>query len=690
MLILTSIMKKRIIIFSIVLAIAVIALFIFFRLHGTYDRPKNQEFLGRIEPEKDHHRTQEGERVTISLEIENQGIIEWPASGSSAVSLSYHLLSPQKDMIRFENQRFPLPQNVKPGRKLNMNIALRAPLYPGDYLIEFDLLVEGKFWFNDPGDSSALISLVVEPWDWPGREKIPDLVYGKYTGILSSIEEFNQIFKLIRITLEKNKVVFSGKTGSIHGFSPGSDYHQIWLRDANTIIPASRYFYSRDYLISWLEEHLFFQKESGSLEDWFDSTGNTDKNTTETDQEASAVQSAYQICRLIGKNWLNKNINGKPIIKRLDAALDFVLHTRLAAEYGLLKGAHTIDWGDVDIIDSDEKAVYTDERTHWTSDIYDQSMFFHACMQLAEMWDMLEKKQNAEKWIQTAHSIGSAADQWLWNDPKGFYRVHIHLDDFKHSFDEDELFALGGNTQAILSGLAGPEKAQRIINAARERQKALGISTISGTLLPPYPENTFTHPLLDEPFEYQNGAQWDWFGARLVYAMYENGFSPLAREKMIEIIQKNLSNLGFFEWDDPNGTGRGSDYFTGSAGMMSLALFDGYFGVKSGKDFLNLEPKLGKDNGRIHLYIPGNDIFIAYDYNYFPETEKITFQYNSNFNSTGMVKILIPWKDAKFDVTRDGYPLDHQFTSLNQDTYIFFVSDYKDHTVEILRRKKTE
>jgi hypothetical protein len=629
--------------------------------------------------------------VIISFEIENRGIQEWPAAGSSSVSLSYHLLSMQKDIIRLENQRFPLPCNVKPGRKLKMNISLRAPLNSGEYLIEFDLLVEGKFWFKDQGSLiSPLISLKVEPWDWPERGKTPTLEYGRYTGILSSVDEFNELFKLIRITLEKNKSEFTGKTEKIYGFSPGSDYHQIWLRDANTIIPASRYFYSEQYLTSWLEEHLFLQEESGSLEDWFDSEGNTDKNTTETDQEASAVQSAYQVYQLLGKNWLTREINGKQIIERLDSALDFVLHNRLVEEYGLLKGAHTADWGDVDIVDSDEKAVYIDDRTHWTLDIYDQSMFFQACRQLAEMWEVLGEKQIAQKWIQTAHSIGSAADKWLWNDSKGFYRVHIHLDDFKHAFEEDDLFAMGGNIQAILSGLAEPAKAKRIIDSALERQKALGVSTISGTLLPPYPENTFIHPLLDEPFEYQNGAQWDWFGARLVYVMFENGSSLTAREKMIEIIQKNLSNLGFFEWDDLNGTGRGSDYFSGSAGMMSLALFEGYFGVKLGKNFLNLEPKLGKDNARIHLYIPGNDLFIAYDYNYYPEFEKITFKYNSNFSSNGTIKILIPWKDAKFKVTKDRNPIDFHTTSLNQDTYISFDSDFQYHTIEIFRREKAE
>jgi len=683
-------MKKRIIIFSGILFITVAVLFALFFLPNKNHQPRNQEFLCRIKPEKSRYKTKEADRVAISLEIENNGIQEWPAAGNSTVSLSYHLLSPQKDMIRFENQRFPLPQNVYPGGKLKMNISLRAPLNLGDYLIEFDLLVEGKFWFKERGSSNPLISLLVEPWDWPGRGIVPNLEYGRYTGILSSNDDFNELFKLIRITLEKNQSEFSGETGKIYGFSPGADYHQIWLRDANTIIPASRYFYSQEYLTSWLEEHLFLQKENGSLEDWFDSEGNTDKNTTETDQEASAIQSAYQVYQLFGKNWLIKEIKGKQIITRLDSALDFVRHNRLVKEYGLLKGAHTADWGDVDIVDSDEKAVYTDDRTHWTMDIYDQSMFFSACMQLAEMWDVLGKKQNAQKWIQTAQSIGSAANRWLWNDSKGFYRVHIHLDDFKHTFEEDDLFPMGGNTQAILSGLAEPKKIKRIIETSLERQKSSGVSTISGTLLPPYPEKTFIHPLLDEPFEYQNGAQWDWFGARLVYAMFENGLSLLAREKMIEIIQKNLSNLGFFEWDDPNGTGRGSDYFSGSAGMMSLALFDGYFGVKLGKDFLNLEPKLGKDNARIHLYVPGNDLFIAYDYNYSPELEKITFKYNSNFPSNGTIKILIPWKGSELSVFKDGEPIDFHTASLNQDTYILFSSDFQDHTVEILLRKKAD
>jgi len=62
------------------------------------------------------------------------------------------------------------------------------------------------------------------------------------------------------------------------------------------------------------------------------------------------VHAAYQISKILGPKWLEKTINGEKIIDRLEKALNFVLSDRFNEEYGLLKGAHTADWGDVDII----------------------------------------------------------------------------------------------------------------------------------------------------------------------------------------------------------------------------------------------------------------------------------------------------------------------------------------------------
>ena len=126
----------------------------------------------------------------------------------------------------------------------------------------------------------------------------------------------------------------------------------------------------------------------------------------------------------------------------------------------------------------------------------------------------------------------------------------------------------------------GEAKRSRIIEQALSRQKEFGVSTISGSLLPPYPKGFFKHPALDEPYEYQNGGQWDWFGGRLVLAMFESGFSREAREKLIEIARKNIANGGFYEWDTKDGAGRGSDFYSGSAGSLARALIEGYLGVR--------------------------------------------------------------------------------------------------------------
>jgi hypothetical protein len=656
--------------------------------------PQSKEaYACRIDPEEDSFTSFEGQRIPVRFQIKNLGSESWSSKGESPCLLSYHLLDHTGKTICRDNRRFPLPRKVKPGQSLKMTANIIAPLQEGRYILEFDLVREGISWFKDYGSPTARISLAVKGKKRPEDDLSLSLDYGPYTKFESSIPELEKTLRLIRLTLEENEVGFSGKTGRVHGFSAGEDYPQIWLRDAATIIPASRCFYGADFLSSWLEEHLAFQRENGSLVDWIDSRGRFDKNTTETDQETSAVQAAFRVCELLGSSWLGKQIKGEKIISRLERSLAFLLDNRMERKFGLLKGAHTADWGDVDIVDGDQKAIYTDRHTHWTVDIYDQSMFYEACLRLAQMLDSLGRSEKADFWRQKADSIQKNTDKWLWQEERGFYRVHLHLDDFRHGFDEDDIFATGGNTQAILSGLAGEGKSPRIINQALKRQRLYGLSTISGTLLPPYPQHTFKHPQLDDPYEYQNGGQWDWFGGKLVYSMFEQGFSLKAREKLVEILRKNLANRTFFEWDSRQGIGQGNGYFCGSAGSLSKAIFEGYFGIKMGRDSLTLEPKIGKESARIHVYLPSCDRFAAYQYSFHPEEDKLTLRYNSNVSGTGTIKILNPWKNQEsgqeisrkdWRVEIDGRSVDFKIEKKNADEFLVIKSDFEHHTLEII------
>jgi hypothetical protein len=651
----------------------------------TEGRAGANDYSARIMCSLSGLRAFEGGMAEVDLRLKNSGKQEWSSQAQNPCLISYHLLDEAGEVLKFDNARTALPHAVRPGEEISVAIRVKAPLKKGNYRLEFDLLREGLAWFKDSGSPTLVIPLQVEEKPWGGETKAE-----------SSIPEFMELQKLIRLTLDNDVVEFQGRTGRVSGFMAGAGYPQVWLRDAATIIPASRFFYPDAFLVSWLEEHLAFQKDDGGLEDWIDSRGRSDKNTVETDQEASAVHSAYQIFLLKGKGWLEKKVGGEVVIGRLEKAIEFLFHNRFDRERGLITGAHTADWGDVDPEDADQKAIYVDEKTRWTADIYDQSMVYESCRELAAMFSALGIQEKADFWLRKAAALRKAADRHLWQEDKGFYRVHIHLDPFPHNFDEDGMFAMGGNAQAIISGLAGPERAGRIIQTALERQDEFRVSSISGSLLPPYPAGFFRHPAMDEPYEYQNGGQWDWFGGRLILAMFDNGYSAQAREKLIEIIRKNILNGGLFEWDTKDGAGRGSDDYAGSAGSLARALFEGYFGFKLGEKSLILEPKLGVDETRIRLHLPASGLALSYEYRPVRPENKIVLSYESNYSGPGEVRMLVPWaffgaadREAGkkiLEVRRDGASCPFRWVSRNQDDFIVVDTDLRKHSLMIALR----
>ena len=52
-----------------------------------------------------------------------------------------------------------------------------------------------------------------------------------------------------------NRKSFRGRSGEVSGFGAGAHYPQIWLRDSATLLPVTRFFYERELLTSWIEEH---------------------------------------------------------------------------------------------------------------------------------------------------------------------------------------------------------------------------------------------------------------------------------------------------------------------------------------------------------------------------------------------------------------------------------------------------
>ncbi len=521
----------------------------------------------------------------------------------------------------------------------------------------------------------------------------------------------NELQSYFKPVLDVNRKEFVAQQ-PVKGFGAGTSYPQIWLRDSATIIPASRFYYSREYLQSWLEEHLSHQQGDGQLYDWIaagprasftgaapqakeiyrrkgtNGTGVTvtaDKNSTESDQETSAIDAAWQLYQTTGdRDWLKKSINGRALIVRLNAALEFLFKSKLDREHGLVTSAFAIDWGDVSPTYPDQRAIYLDSKTPLVAGIYTNALVYRAAKQLEELNRGAGDESLANNWRNQAEQIKEKVNKHLWQPERGFYRIHLLLTPnlMPANFDDSNMFAMGGNAMAVLSGVADDKQAQSIFNIAETRQRGFGVSTISGALLPPFPRGFFKHPAVSEEYVYQNGGQWDWFGARLLLAEFEQGESDNAYRSLIQIAQKISTNKGLYEWHTKTGEGRGSKDYAGNAGVLAAAVFQGLFGVYLTAEQLRLQIRLGEQPGQIHLYEPSTDRFVAYRYCYDNAKQTIHLEYESNFPRAGAISLRVPNDHSVSELTVDGSKREFRMERRGDDTYIVVETDWQRHKLE--------
>jgi SAM-dependent methyltransferase len=105
-----------------------------------------------------------GARPSIELRITNLGDTRWlagPHVGNGWTRLGAHLYraGPPRDLIDFDWVRFDLLHDVAPGTRITIDAELPAIEETGDYLVVFDLVVEGLTWFADRGSSPASLNI---------------------------------------------------------------------------------------------------------------------------------------------------------------------------------------------------------------------------------------------------------------------------------------------------------------------------------------------------------------------------------------------------------------------------------------------------------------------------------------------------------------------------------------------------
>jgi hypothetical protein len=105
---------------------------------------------------------QAGSVGTIPVRLTNLGRLTWDSTAEPPFYLSYHWL--QADgarVVTFDGARTAFAAPVAPGAILSVDAVVRAPRQPGRYRLEWDVVQEGRLWFNtEPGAADVTSSQV--------------------------------------------------------------------------------------------------------------------------------------------------------------------------------------------------------------------------------------------------------------------------------------------------------------------------------------------------------------------------------------------------------------------------------------------------------------------------------------------------------------------------------------------------
>lgn len=406
------------------------------------------------------------------------------------------------------------------------------------------------------------------------------------------------IFASCHSSAEKNNV--SNYSGLIHdstytkvkemakdvvktGFNAGDGYQEVWIRDYNTFISLATEVQPEDQIKKNLLAFFELQAEDGNIADGFVPKASLEgepsdyynitsdlasdlaahKNTVETDQESSLIQAVYKYVKATNDTGIvHQKVGELTIEHRMDMALQFLMDQRLDKSHGLLWGATTVDWGDVQ--PEHDWGVHLDSSSHLAIDIYDNAMFLIALDNFMELFPAKKSK-----WESVREDIAKNSMKHLWDQENQKFIPHIYLNGspFPADFDENEIYYHGGTAIAIQAGLLSQEQIKTSLDKMIANVKEAGAATIGLTIYPTYPEGYFKNKGM-YPYGYQNGGDWTWFGGRMIQQLIKNGFYKEAEQQLKPMLDRVIKNNGFYEWYTKDNKPEGSGTFRGEAGVL--------------------------------------------------------------------------------------------------------------------------
>lgn len=85
----------------------------------------------------------------VGVEIKNTSDFTWRNDSKNSVRVGYHYYGQDIDASNYDSTtRTELGKNVAPGETIEVYVLINDIKQPGNYVIQIDLVLEGKYWFS--------------------------------------------------------------------------------------------------------------------------------------------------------------------------------------------------------------------------------------------------------------------------------------------------------------------------------------------------------------------------------------------------------------------------------------------------------------------------------------------------------------------------------------------------------------
>ena len=533
--------------------------------------------------------------IPIKLQNHSQAILHSghePIGGVPPVNIGYRLYQQGVNQPK-EGQRNFLPQPLDPNDgEQDLSMIVNCPSEREEYYLSVQMVQEGVAWQVDAKRGAVFLDRVkLEVRELFSSQTDTEKIYSQKMTHLLFDETVPEEIKKVSLgafrLLESSRQVASTSSPHYLLSRAGSQYPMFWVRDLATIQRAFLNYldYEKGQKKHWSELFFSFQGPELGVPDWVAlklpnqiRPSMFDKNTVTSDQELwllYAIFSAIEKGR-IEPTWLSLKTNHLSHFKYIERALRWLLKNRLDPKHSCIMSGHTIDWGDVGPYGHDNSSSTKIEfGGSKVCSTYSQALFVLVSKQIKKFVGAHKQHPFSAKFLHdfafTEDKILAFITNHLWLPERGFFKIHHPVEPSTIPGDKSKIFALGAQVLAYEAGLMQPDMQKSVVKHILRNQEKYKVTSISGVLFPAYPKGVYQNPII-QPYEYQNGGQWDWFGARATLMIAQHN-SDLAKSKLKEIASKVLANGTFYEWEHLDGSpGAGPHFRAGAASFLIAAI----------------------------------------------------------------------------------------------------------------------